>query len=276
MNKRYLFVSSKLDIAGINLSNRLKEISGLTKNENIKNPIGEFEFYKGKDFNLAICKDKDTIFFDEIDKYFNYDVFIFLTRHESESKRAVLSAHTPGNLGFDSSYGGREREVAAMYPSLMKEYMVCLSRNAKDMKDYQVVLEPIHHGPSMVNKPVLFVEIGSDKERWEDEKAIKVVINSIIEAIYKEPKSDKAAIAIGGLHYSYKFTSYLLRQDSIPICGIVPKYMLGYLDEEMLNQIISKSIEKVSYAILDWKGLGQEKARISSLIKGNRLEVIKA
>lgn len=276
MDKRYLFVASKLDIAGINLSNRLIELSELTKDKIVKNAIGEFETYKGKDFDLAICKDKDTIFFDKIDKYFNYDVFVFLTRHESESGRPVLSVHTPGNLGFDTSYGGREREVAGMHPSLMKEYILCLSRNAKGMKEYQVVLEPIHHGPSAVDKPVLFVEIGSDKARWNDRKAVEVVINSILEAIYKKPKAEKAAIAIGGLHYSYKFTSYLLKQNSIPICGIVPKYMLRYLDKEMLKHVISRSVEKVSYAVLDWKGLGQEKARIINLLKEKRLEVIKA
>jgi D-tyrosyl-tRNA(Tyr) deacylase len=43
----------------------------------------------------------------------------------------------------------------------------------------------------------------------------------------------------------------------------------------MLNQMIAKSIEKVRYIIVDWKGLGKEKNRIMTLVENTGLEVLK-
>ena len=43
----------------------------------------------------------------------------------------------------------------------------------------------------------------------------------------------------------------------------------------MLNQMIAKSIEKVRYIIVDWKGLGKEKNRIMRLVENTGLEVLR-
>jgi D-tyrosyl-tRNA(Tyr) deacylase len=43
----------------------------------------------------------------------------------------------------------------------------------------------------------------------------------------------------------------------------------------MLNQMIAKSIEKVRYIIVDWKGLGKEKNRIMTLVENTGLEVLR-
>ena len=43
----------------------------------------------------------------------------------------------------------------------------------------------------------------------------------------------------------------------------------------MLNQMIAKSIEKVTYIIVDWKGLGKEKDRIMKLVDNTGLEVLR-
>jgi hypothetical protein len=39
---------------------------------------------------------------------------------------------------------------------------------------------------------------------------------------------------------------------------MIPKYAVHLVDSDMLNQCIKKSLEKVSLAILDWKGIKSE------------------
>ena len=43
----------------------------------------------------------------------------------------------------------------------------------------------------------------------------------------------------------------------------------------MLNQMVLRSYEKVSYIIIDQKGLGNEKEKIMNLLKNTELEIIK-
>jgi D-tyrosyl-tRNA(Tyr) deacylase len=47
---------------------------------------------------------------------------------------------------------------------------------------------------------------------------------------------------------------------------ICPKHMLGNLDSKLLKQAVEKNGSRFSMVVLDWKGLGAEKARIVSLL----------
>lgn len=51
--------------------------------------------------------------------------------------------------------------------------------------------------------------------------------------------------------------------------------MLEKLDEGLIKQSIEKTIEKVDFVLLNWKGLGTEKQRIVELLKNLNLEVRK-
>ena len=64
----------------------------------------------------------------------------------------------------------------------------------------------------------------------------------------------KTAIGIGGPHYCNNFNKILLRTDTA-ISHIRPKYLLEKLDEELIKQSVQKTVEKVDFVLLDWKGL---------------------
>jgi D-tyrosyl-tRNA(Tyr) deacylase len=49
---------------------------------------------------------------------------------------------------------------------------------------------------------------------------------------------------------------------------------LTTIDESMMQQMISKSVEKVTYAIVDRKGLGKEKHRIMRLVDQKGLQLL--
>ena len=64
----------------------------------------------------------------------------------------------------------------------------------------------------------------------------------------------KIAIGIGGNHYASKFTKILFNED-IAFGHIMPKYNFN---EEMIEEMISKTIPKPEIALIDWNGLNGE------------------
>ena len=79
---------------------------------------------------------------------------------------------------------------------------------------------------------------------------------------------------MGGTHYPTKFNKLLLESD-FGLAAIAAKHNLESVDKYMLDQMISKSIEKVTHIIVDWKGLGKEKNRIMGLIQDTGFELVK-
>ena len=80
-------------------------------------------------------------------------------------------------------------------------------------------------------------------------------------------------IALGGTHYPTKFNQLLLETD-FGLAAVAAKHNLTSIDQSMIQQMISKSVEKVTHAIVDRKGLGKEKNRILQLVKAKELELL--
>jgi len=266
--KSLVIVSSSEDIASINIAKML---------------IEKFDFREGderfdgssvfiKDDSKLIRVKKDLIFADYLD--FPTDSYIFISRHKSESELPCLTAHFTGNFSNDNSYGGKPRELAYTCPSLYKEYIRQLWLLRELAPEYRVVIETMHHGPTSLTKPLMFVEIGSTEKEWKDTKASEIVAKALISTIKAMPTYDKVGIGFGGTHYSEKFTKFLIESE-FTLGAIAPKYALQFINEQILNQMIEKSSQKVDHAILDWKGLGKEKARIVELVERANLKIVK-
>ena len=85
---------------------------------------------------------------------------------------------------------------------------------------------------------------------------------------------DKVGIALGGTHYPIKFNKLLL-ESRFGLGAVASKHNLEAIDEEILNQMIEKSTETVTHAVLDTKGLGTQKDRIMNIVKKTSLELYK-
>ena len=133
------------------------------------------------------------------------------------------------------------------------------------MLNFDVVNEATHHGPYL-GKPSLFIEIGSTKQEWNNQDAGKIVAETIIEAIKSKRKRVEVAVGIGGLHTCTNFNKIISNRD-ISIAHFCPKYALEFLNENMIHEAIKKTIEKVDFLLLDWKGLKSEKDRIIRIIR---------
>jgi D-aminoacyl-tRNA deacylase len=209
-----------------------------------------------------------------LDEYFNPQAYIFLSRHSAESGIASLTAHTTGNFSLEAKFGGTGKELGRADPSLLKNYLIALWKRRGEVKEYEITMEATHHGPTSLQRPVLFVELGSSEKYWGDRKAASVVGRALIESLREKNIWSKVAIGFGGTHYPEKFTKLLIEGD-MAFAFVAPKYALGEVDEKMVGQMIQRSTAPVRYAALDWKGLGPHKERIVSLVKKYGLEEIR-
>ncbi len=209
-----------------------------------------------------------------LDEYFNPQAYIFLSRHSAESGIASLTAHTTGNFSAEAKFGGGGKELSRADPSLLKNYLISIWKRRDRVGEYQITMEATHHGPTALQKPVLFVELGSSERHWGDRKAAAVVGQALMESLREKSVWSRVAIGFGGTHYSEKFTRLLIEGD-MAFAFVAPKYALGHVDERMVGQMIQRSTAPVRYAALDWKGLGPHKEKIVSLVRQYGLEEIR-
>ena len=264
-----VLVSSSKDPASQNLAREMIENQGFasTRIAFRGRPLHQ------KDSLLLATIDEEIIRPPNLDDYFNPQAYIFLSKHRAKSGVPSLTAHTTGNFG-EAELGGNPREIARVNPDLLKNYLISLTKQGEAVSGYQVTAEATHHGPTSLNKPVLFVEIGSDEENWKDRDAAKAVASALLQSLREARSWDKVAVGFGGTHYPEKFNKLLL-EDEFAFAAIVPKYALQDVDSALFGQILQKSTKLPRYALLDWKGLGPEKDKIVGLVRQYGLEAVR-
>jgi D-aminoacyl-tRNA deacylase len=114
----------------------------------------------------------------------------------------------------------------------------------------------------------MFVELGSSQTQWNDSRAAQAVAHAAMSAIAKFPESaNSAVLGIGGTHYNQKFTRMALAGEAV-FGHMIPKYAVPIVDSEMLSQCVEKTLEKVSFALLDWKGIrSQDKPNLLATLE---------
>jgi len=249
---RYVIITSKKDAAGMTIKDALLKQYGFKKEGN-HYELGSIKLYE---------VEEESIHCNHIDKIIIADFFIFATKHKSASGNPALTVHVPGNWA-KAELGGKDRTLCIAPASLLKEMFIELNRH--ELQGYEKTIEAVHHGPE-ISKPAMFIEIGSTDEQWKDARAGEIIAKTIMNVLMRPPKTHKAVIAFGSTHYPAPFNKFLLRTD-YAIGQICLKYMLEKLDKEMLEQAIKKNVEKVEFALLDWKGLGKHKEKVTSLLE---------
>jgi D-aminoacyl-tRNA deacylase len=200
--------------------------------------------------------------------------FIFLSKHKSDSGIPTLTCHCTGNFA-GNPYGGNQKEIAISFPSLQKEYLKAITAGRQKVQGYDVILEATHHGPTSLKKPVLFMELGSTEKQWADKNAAGFMCDSLLCILDKGIGRCKyVGVALGGTHYSLKFNKILLDSE-FGLAAVASKHNLEAIDEGMLGQMIEKSIERVTHIIVDSKGLGIHKERITKMSEKTGLEILK-
>lgn len=253
---KFGIVVSERDIAGMNIVKKLKELGS---------KLDVYYF------------DKEIIYAESIDRKVDFDFIIFASKHQSVKRVKTLTVHSIGNWK-KADFGGKDRTICTASALVLKHFFKVLDKNAEQMKDkYLVSLEATHHGP-YIEKPSLFIEVGSSEEEWNDLQACEFVARTIIEAVsgFKENENKyKIAFGIGGPHYCPNFNAIQLG-DKYALSHIVAEYGMP-LDKKMIEQIIDKTSEKIESVILDWKGCGKvwDREKLLEVLREFDLKIIK-
>jgi len=211
----------------------------------------------------------------ELDKFFNPQAYIFLSTHRAESGIPALTAHVTGNFSTKAESGGNGRELGRADPALVKNYLRALAARKEEVEGYDITMEATHHGPTSLQKPVMFVELGATEKEWKDRHAARVVGEALLKSLTEKEIWSRVALGFGGTHYPRKFTDMSVESD-LAFSFVAPKHALEQVDEAMFGQMMQKTTAPVRYAVVDWKGLGQHKQKILGLASQFGLEVVRA
>ena len=227
--------------------------------------------YKGKNFDLAIISNP-VIYADLLEEEFDYDGYIFLSKHAAESGVLALTCHNTGNFS-EANFGGYSRQVSIPHPYIQKSYIQNLWDARSKFPGFQITIEATHHGPTALDKPALFIELGTTEKEWNNVDLCNSVGQIISDVMNEEQKSYPIAICFGGTHYSEKFTNELIH-GKYSLGTVIPKHALEQIDLSLFSHIIERNVG-VTAALLDWNGMGKNKQKILEMLERTDLEVIK-
>ena len=163
--------------------------------------------------------------------------------------RKTLSVHAPGNWR-SADFGGEPGKVCKSSALFMKQAFERIHDNMLqyNLKEYKLTLEATHHGP-LIDKPCIFIEIGSTETEWADRKAGFIVAKSISETMknFKLNPYNEIAVGIGGPHYCPSFNKIQLKSN-IAISHIISQYAFPFT-EEMIKEAVEKTDEEIDFAL---------------------------
>lgn len=266
-------VFSKKDLASINVYEIL-----------IKNQKEFFKKINEKNVEIILNEEKH-VFLDKIKTKKDLDCLIFISKHSSKSNKLSLLVHSVGNWN-KALLGGKEKKLGKVNPLLNKIIFRNLRSSYESIKEeldekFDVTMEATHHGPYL-EKPIVFLEIGSTEKEWTNRKIGELILNVLrksleefLALVDKDSQNIKNMLGVGGMHYASNFNSIQENNPNYAIGHICPKYYLENLDEEMLSEIFKKTYPRLDGVILDTKSLGKEKKRLVELFEKSGLNVLK-
>jgi D-aminoacyl-tRNA deacylase len=262
-----LIVHSTLDVAGKNIANHvLQRYPFKVTNQTFQEKSVYQAEINGKQTRL-LTLNIETFDAQQLPKNFpEAELIVFISRHSSQSGKPTLTVHTPGNFGA-APVGGLPKTLSVCPANAMAATLKALNKlKQENGLDFEVSYEVTHHGPS-ISVPAMFVELGSSEKQWSNQTAAEAVAEAAMEAVVEFGSSAQPAVlGIGGTHYNQKFTQMALIGEAV-FGHMIPKYSLSLLNSELLRQCIERTLEKVEFAVLDWKGIpGEDKFRILGLL----------
>jgi len=254
-----------------------KLINFLDKDEERSN-LGEIEVY------LGLTKEP-LIFLNDLklnESKINPDFLIFASRHTSKTARPAFLVHTTGNWSKEADFGGDPYSLSLTSALLLKAGFISLIK--KDLPttllDFSFDIEVTHHGPTKLEIPLIFMELGSSKVEWGITDAGESVATTLINTIYrylklKKKRNNEIGLGFGGTHYAPNFQR-LIETKNIAISFICPKYYIQELKSEMISKMIHNTSEKVDYFLIDWKGTNSaDKKHLIPLLEGFNIPIKK-
>ena len=218
-------VYSRLDPAGVSIRSAIDDLIQIEGEEAWPLLSGGHLFYE---------TEGRLIYERGLDRRVQADRIIFLSRHTSIRPEPVLTVHVTGNFR-EACYGGEPEELATADPPMMQAVLRNLIRYTPD--GYRAAYEVTHHGPTDLNTPSFFVEIGSTEVQWRDVDAARAVALSVLMA---EPADTIPMIGFGGTHYAVRQTA-IAAETRGAFGHIAHSREVAELNPAMIQQMIKRS-----------------------------------
>lgn len=208
-------VVSRADSASLTIGKHLLDLTDWDEEHDESRPdsSGGGTVYRRSDAELRVfddlhlhLADADRAFYDSNN---DLDLLVFASRHAGETG-PLLSVHVTGNFG-PAEYGGHDNSLAPAAPNAQATALKALTEHAPE--DYEVGMEGTHHGPTEINTPSLFVELGSDEPQWNDPDGARAVAQAILDVCDVDPGSPRTLIGFGGGHYVPRFERVVRETD---------------------------------------------------------------
>lgn len=264
---RFAIIATEQDQASRNIGNRIIELGKFEPAE--EKPYKTFK--RGDD--LLVWHKEKLVLATDLSEHYDPECFVCVYKHQSEKNpKPLLSVHATGNLK-QPMREGKPYELGIAHPG----YMLTVLRNLQSHvpQGYQVTYEATHHSPTNLKKPVMFVEIGSTEEQWQDPNAIEAVARSVLGLLEEQVKDYRACVGFGGDHYQGKFTKSSLEGD-LAFGHIIPGFKFKELNQDIVRQAIERTIS-CKAVVLDKGSQGKQEERkpILEVIEEKHIELIK-
>ncbi|MFX0206498.1 MAG: D-aminoacyl-tRNA deacylase [Candidatus Hodarchaeota archaeon] len=248
-----IIVTSSKDEASLTIRDVLLANFSFQRNNRNFEKFPTFTLKENSNIGL-ITTERELVNAEHLDSL-NADLFIFASKHRSESGIPALLTHFPGNWTNDALLGGKPKTLGLAAAGVLKIALRKLKEDMeyKQLRDYKVSVEATHHGPTTLKSATIFIELGSGPNEWRDEKAAGVVAATCLAAATSE-ESYPSALAFGSSHYSPRFTE-LIQETEVALSHIVPRHALNTLEKEMIQQAIEKTVEAIEFFVIDQKGM---------------------
>ena len=202
------------------------------------------------------------------------DLIIFASRHTSLTARPAFLVHTTGNWSNNADFGGNPQDLSKTSALLCKAGIESLREQIEkfNILDFSLDMEVTHHGPTTLDIPLIFMELGSSKQEWVIKEAGELVASAIVNALFKyldfkKERTQEVGLGFGGTHYAPNFKR-LISNTNIALSFICPKYYIQELNENLIEMMIDNTLEKIDYFIVDWKGTNsQDKKHLIPLVE---------
>jgi D-aminoacyl-tRNA deacylase len=174
------------------------------------------------------------------------ELLFVVSRHAGETG-PLLTAHPTGNPG-PAEFGGEPAAFARAAPNAKAALLAAFDEQAPD--GYEVGLECTHHGPTDLDVPALFVELGSEQEQWADEAGARAVAAAVLACRTATPDRKRQLVGFGGGHYVPRFER-IVRETDWAVGHVVADWALAEMDrtDATLRRVFERSAAE--YALVD-------------------------
>ncbi len=256
MTREVAILSSTVDPASTNIALRLLEVAAWRQEEG-------FLAYR----NLRLVRlDEDLPFASGLERLLSGmglhpDLVVFACRHKAQKEIPWLGGHFPGTIDESPA-------LSAAAPSALRSYLLNLMKDAP--VGLQISAEATHHGPSDMNIPCFFAEIGSSATLWSHAPSGRAVAKAILELQFIDLP---VFLGFGGGHYMHRQTR-LMMDSAIAFGHLFSNYQVDSLEIESVD--LARRRSKATFAYLDRRSLrSAQRSRLEGILEALDIPIMR-